>query len=439
MVLNPLGNQGNYFSQQSREATRFEWIENWTPGTLHFGGKHTLQIGSVVDHSENEGRFQARPVQIQDSRGHLLRRIDFTSSRPFALADLEPGVFVQDHLVLGSHFALEAGIRFEGQTISHTARAAPRSGFVWTPDRSAKTVFRGGAGIFYDSVPLDVYAFSSYPQQVVTSYNGSGAVIGSPLQYINITQQVAQSEFPFVERSHTNGNFAPYSIAWNLELERAITRLVTLRVKYLQSLLRDMITIQPQVIQNQNAFVLGSSGSARTRQYEFTARIGAEGRRQFFLSYVRQYARGDIGDASGYIGDFPFPIVRQNLVASLPSEIPNRFLLWGTYALPRKMRMMPQIEYRNGFPYQPTDVYQQYHTPGPGAQYRFPGYFSFDLRGSKDVQVTPKHAIRLSVTIQNLTNHFNPLEVHSNIDDPQYGTFFGNNHRRVLLDFDFLF
>ncbi len=97
MVLNPLGNQGNYFNRQSREATRFEWIENWTPRTLHLGGKHTLQIGSVVDHSENEGRFQARPVQIQDSRGHLLRRIDFTSSRPFALADLEPGVFVQDH------------------------------------------------------------------------------------------------------------------------------------------------------------------------------------------------------------------------------------------------------------------------------------------------------------------------------------------------------
>ena len=39
----------------------------------------------------------------------------------------------------------------------------------------------------------------------------------------------------------------------------------------------------------------------------------------------------------------------------------------------------------------------------------------------------------------NLTNHFNPLDVHANIADPQYGRFFGNYHRQLLLDFDFLY
>jgi hypothetical protein len=38
-----------------------------------------------------------------------------------------------------------------------------------------------------------------------------------------------------------------------------------------------------------------------------------------------------------------------------------------------------------------------------------------------------------------MTNHFNPLEVHSNIADPQYGNFFGNTDRRFVLDFDILF
>jgi hypothetical protein len=38
----------------------------------------------------------------------------------------------------------------------------------------------------------------------------------------------------------------------------------------------------------------------------------------------------------------------------------------------------------------------------------------------------------------NLTNHFNALEMHSNIADPHYGDFFGNYPRRILLDFDFL-
>jgi hypothetical protein len=62
-----------------------------------------------------------------------------------------------------------------------------------------------------------------------------------------------------------------------------------------------------------------------------------------------------------------------------------------------------------------------------------------DLRASKDIQVTPKHAIRLSATVTNLTNHFNALEIHSNVTDPQYGRFFGNTNRKFVVDFDFLF
>jgi hypothetical protein len=131
--------------------------------------------------------------------------------------------------------------------------------------------------------------------------------------------------------------------------------------------------------------------------------------------------------------------VRDSLVASLPSEIPNRFLLWGTYEFPRKIRVTTHVEFRNGFPYQPTDVFQQYVESTSGPQYRFPRYFSLDLRVSKDIQVNEKHAVRLSGSIRNLTGHFNPLEVHSNIADPEYGTFFGNTGRRAVLDFDFLF
>jgi DNA-binding beta-propeller fold protein YncE len=38
-----------------------------------------------------------------------------------------------------------------------------------------------------------------------------------------------------------------------------------------------------------------------------------------------------------------------------------------------------------------------------------------------------------------LTNHSNYLQVHSNTGDPQFGTFFGNYGRHLLVDFDFLF
>ena len=439
MILTPIGNQGNYFGRESRLATRVQWIENWRPRNLHFLGEHSLQIGSVVAHAEDAGDFIARPVLIEDSTGQLASRIDFTGAGSFSVSDLEPSLYLQDHWLLRPNLALDLGTRWESQTITHTIRIAPRAGFAWTPDRSQSTVVRGGVGIFYDNVPLNTYAFSSYPQQTVTLYNSTGAMVGSPIQYINLTEQAAESKFPFIDSAQKSGNFAPYTVGWNVEVDRSFSPFMTVRVKYLQGQAHDMLTIQPEVVQTQPALVLGSTGFAQTRQLEFTTRFGSQQKRQIFFSYVRQYARGTVNDANTYLGNLPVPIMNPNFVASLPSEIPNRFLLWGMYSLPKKFRLMPKIEDRSGFPYQPTNLLRQYITSVPGAQPRFPRYFSFDLRASKDIQITPKHAIRLSATVMNLTNHFNALEIHSNVADPQYGRFFGNINRKVLFDFDFLF
>ncbi|HWS97013.1 MAG TPA: hypothetical protein VN620_11145, partial [Candidatus Methylomirabilis sp.] len=295
-----------------------------------------------------------------------------------------------------------------------------------------------GMGIFYDSVPLDIYAFNSYPNQRITTYDASGNPVGRPVLYINLTDQAVQSKFPFIDRKSKTGNFAPYSTAWNVELEREITSMFTVRVKFLQSWEDGMITLQPQIVDNRHAMVLGSGGSAETRQAEVTSRIGANANRQFYFSYVRQYAYGDVSSAASYLGNYPYPVVRSGLVSALPSEIPNRFLLWGTYSLPYKMMINPHLELRNGFPWQPTDALQQWvQTYGP--QSRYPRYFSADVAVAKDFKVREVHAVRLTMTVQNITNHFNPLQVHSNTSDPQYGQYFGNYTRKYLLDFDFLF
>jgi hypothetical protein len=253
-----------------------------------------------------------------------------------------------------------------------------------------------------------------------------------------VVDQLPVKGFTFVHRAPNTGNFAPYSLAGNVEVEHSFKHLVLLRVKYLQSTAQDMITITLQTFGQSGALVLGSSGEARTRQLEFTARVGAKESRQVFFSYVRQHAQGNVTDANGYLGNFPFPVARQNLVASLPGEIPNRFLLWGSYQVRKTWTITPKVELRNGFPYYPTDVYQQYVT-GLSLQSRFPRYFSADMRVSKDIKVSAKHAIRLSGNVINFTNHFNPYEVHGNVADPLYGNFFGNYDRKFTVDFDFLY
>jgi len=70
---------------------------------------------------------------------------------------------------------------------------------------------------------------------------------------------------------------------------------------------------------------------------------------------------------------------------------------------------------------------------------RFPDFLSVDARVLKDFKVNPKYTLRFSVSVFNLTNHFNALSVHSNIADPQVGTFFGDYKRRFQADFDVVF
>jgi hypothetical protein len=168
-----------------------------------------------------------------------------------------------------------------------------------------------------------------------------------------------------------------------------------------------------------------------------TARVTFREVEQMFFSYVRSSARGDINEFNHYLGNFPFPVVRPNQEARLTADLPHRFLAWGLFQLPHKVRFSPLVEYRNGFPYSALDPLQNF--VGEANAHRFPRFFSLDLRLSKDIQVRPKYAARFTFRVFNLTNHFNPQDVHRNLADPRFGTFFGNYDRRFMLDFDLIF
>ncbi|MGH9802749.1 MAG: TonB-dependent receptor, partial [Blastocatellia bacterium] len=162
-----------------------------------------------------------------------------------------------------------------------------------------------------------------------------------------------------------------------------------------------------------------------------------EGKQNLFLSYVHSGIRGNINEFNTYIGNFPFPVVRQDQYARLSADLPHRFLGWGTFHLPWKLRYSPIVEFRSGFPYSTVDAKQLY--VGEANSLRFPKFFSFDSRVSRDFQINPKYAFRFSLSGFNLTNHFNPLDVHRNNSDPQHGQFFGNYRRFFRLDFDVIF
>ena len=165
--------------------------------------------------------------------------------------------------------------------------------------------------------------------------------------------------------------------------------------------------------------LLSGDGNARYRQFDVTARLRMGDKRELFFSYVRSHATGDLNDFAGYIGSFPYAIIRANQSATLPTDLPNRFLGWGRLQLPYGFGLAPVFEYRNGFPYSEVDALQQY--VGIPDSKRFPNFLSVDARVWRDFKVNPKYSVRLSVSSFNLTNHFNPEATHANTADSASG------------------
>ncbi len=440
MILTPAGNRGNYFGTQNRSARRSEWLENWSPVPLRFFGTHQIKIGTSVTGTGEEGRFSYRPVDIQDIAGRLLQRIDFTNQNPFTRTDREVTGFAQDHWSLTPKLALDYGARVEYQRLSTSLRIAPRGGFAWTPFADQRTVFRAGYGQFYDHVPLDVYSFSRYPERTITSYARDGSILAGPVQFTNVIGSITGPRSFFVNGKRVAGGFAPRGSTWNVQVEHGFSRLLRIRGVYTDNRSVGLIVLENDLLGSTNEVVLNGDGFSRYRQAEVTAKFGWKDGQQLVLSYTRSRAEGNLNGFDTFLGNFPTPQIRPNVYSNLPADLPNRFLMWGRVKVPfRGIQVLPIVEYRNGFPYSRLDEFQNYvGTPNSDAT-RFPHFFSADARVLKDFHVSPKYALRLSLTGFNLTNHFNALAVHANVADPRFGVFFGNYHRRYRGDFEVIF
>src|ERR1044071_3648641 len=81
MTLTPVGNTGNYFSEQDRRASRIEWLETYSLSPISAFGAHNLKFGMTLARTTNRGEFTARPVNIEDASGSILKRIEFVGGQ----------------------------------------------------------------------------------------------------------------------------------------------------------------------------------------------------------------------------------------------------------------------------------------------------------------------------------------------------------------------
>ncbi len=442
-VFTPTVELGNYFATLDRRSLRIEALEIYTAPKFNWlSGSHQIKTGFDFNHVSDELRFGAHPVRILRADASLAELIEFGLRPPRRIPahNNEYSGFVQDRVLVRHNFTVDLGLRFEDQLIAHENNLAPRLGFAWSPDGSDTTVVRGGIGMFYDKVPLNIRGFNRYPHRTVTTFAEDGATIISQIHFRNVLVD-ADSTTP-VDFRHTDrdGGFVPLNVTWNIQLDQKITRSIALRANYINSRTRNIYMVNPELdYLGDSAIVLRSTGNASYHALELTSRLSLKKDDAIYVSYVRSRSRGDLNDFNTYFGDWSNPIIRQNQYSNLPFDVPNRLLAWGKIGLPKRSSISPIIEWRSGFPFSVRDQQQRFVGLRDSDQTRFPNFFSIDLEMAKEIQVTKKYGVRLSVTGFNLTNHFNPSDVHANIADPQFRSFFAPYHRYFTGGFDILF
>jgi len=435
MLVTPNGFGGNYFNDWTRSGDQVEAGEAVTLPQKHWRGRHNLKFGVDANYRSYNGTDVSRPVQILRADNSLGEQIDFTGGAPLRVRETEVAGYAQDHWIWSDRIALNMGLRATSQSVGQPLAPAPRLGLVFSPDKEGMTIIRAGAGLFFDRFPLLAADFLDNPTRTVSLFDAGGNMLGSPTPLPNRCARRTRGGIVMLS-SCMDFTTTAYSTTWRVEIERQLTKQLRARVGYLSSPTFNNFVVNPTTVATPAVgpgtlpiLLLTDSGASRYHELEATAVYIPGERARISVTYLRSQSQGDLNSLSELFVPFAQPIIRPNVFANLPSDVPNRLTALGTFGLPWQVSLNPAMDIHSGFPYSNVDVLQNY--VGAPDSFRFPTYFSFDFSVYRDFSVPfhKGHKFRFGVFSVNTTGRRNPHEVFSNTSSPHFGNFTGLDKR----------
>jgi hypothetical protein len=429
MNVLPERNTGNFFNRQDRFTDRYDGqvVYNFAP--FQAAGNHAVKAGLTLSYNIYDGMDNNTPIRVRRADGTLSQLIDFVGAGETGRDKSETTFFIQDKYSITPRIILDIGLRYDRDGLASDNNFAPRFGFLLIPTKDGRTAIRGGIGLFYDKVPLGVGVFEQLQSRRVTTFAEDGVtILGSPRTFFNT----------FAGELRT-----PYSVSGTLEVDRQIIKNLYFRFGYQQREgFREFIVEPVNDPIDGSLMLLSNGGRSRYREFQFTTRYKIKDVDEISFSYVRSRAIGDLNDFNTYFGNFRAPIIRDNERSRQPFDAPNRFLLTGSVGLPFDIVASPVLDIRTGFPFSPIDEEQDFVGLRNSDDVRFPRFASLDLQVTKGI-VLPifgkKRKTKIGVKIFNITNHFNPRDVQSNIDSVSFGAFSNSVGRTFRGKFEFEF
>jgi hypothetical protein len=432
MILFPEQNSGSFFGQQDRRTRLYQWSQTLHLRPLQSAGRHLLTFGYSYARSTYQGQISYRGVRVLREDGTLSSTIAYDAALASSAATSELAFFAQDNWQIRPRFTLDLGVRFDRDSLSaESLNVSPRAGFVFVPTRDNRSVIRGGFGLFFDKIPINVGIFPEVPPQTITRYAADGStIVNGPATFTHVV-------------STTDGGLrVPYSLGWSLQFDRELRPGLLLRFGYEgREVFRDFYVDPHPGTVGGAQLLLFNSGRQNYREYLAMVRWKPAERTTVYASYVCSRVRGELNDYNQFFGNFPAPLIRANQFGTTNSDVPHRGLMWGVIALPHKLDFIPVLDVHSGFPFSRLDQDWKYigQRNEAGRLRAFVGLdtkiqYPFDFKFRRH-----RFQFRAGLSVLNLLNYFNPRDVQQYAGSPNFGNFYNSVGRLWRIDGDFDF
>ncbi|MGI9035889.1 MAG: carboxypeptidase regulatory-like domain-containing protein [Pyrinomonadaceae bacterium] len=392
----------NYFELQNYTTTSFG---SRSQHSVKFGGR--LRLSRIKDYSQSGfgGSFTFAGVRdpltgnvlyssIEQYRQLLLgntnpifqpSQFTITGGNPLvSVSQFDIGIFATDDWKISPKLTLSLGLRYENQNnIKDNMNFAPRFSFAYAPGaggaKPAKTVFRGGAGIFYerfgDNYTLQTTRFNgtNQVQYIITPSTG---LLGQPIFSLSgvtnvptIAQIAAVAPGTFTVRRTSPDLQSPTTYQYALSVERqlpfktkgaiyfvgsrSIHQLRTVNINApvcgLNSICPNtqaqIQALRPDPTQG-NIYEFESNGISKQQQLIFNLNSSLGSKITFSANYRLGFAKSNTdGGFPAYSYDF------SNEYGNSSQDVRSYFSFFGSVQMPWGIRMSPFIIARSGAPF----------------------------------------------------------------------------------------
>lgn len=268
------------------------------------------------------------------------------------------GLYANDDWRLRPNLTLSLGLRYENQSnISDNGNFAPRFGFAWGVDAHgntpAKTVLRGGFGIFYSRIPLN----STLNAELYNGVTQQSYFIENPTFYPVIPTISQLTKSPQQLQELYAGIVAPRSYQGSIGVDRTINKYARISAQYMTNRgvhLTRTLNINTPI---DGIYPYGdptlrelteSNGFSRTNQFIMSPSVNYK---KFFLFGFYAYSHGK-DDNEGAPAD-PYNL-KAEWGPSTFADVRNRAVIGTNIPLPWQFSISPFLIMSSGTPYNIT-------------------------------------------------------------------------------------